>query len=233
MAVVTISREYGSAGSVVARQAAEILGYHLVDKAAIGRILAGYGLIDFERAYESESGVWSAFDSRVRTIVSMLERVAFAVARHGHSVILGRGSYVLLAGTPGVLNVRIRAPFDWRVNRTMEEEGLGDRSAAEALVREGDKVRSSFVSAMYGLRWDSMERFDLVLDTSRIGAAKAASWIAEAARILQPEETAPRAGELERPGREPDPTLDEAVATELGCQGRLAGEERQPRRAKV
>lgn len=208
MAVVTISREYGSAGTEVARKAAALLGYHVVDKAAIGRILAGYGLIDFDAAYESESGIWSAFDTRQRTIVSMLERIALAVARHGHSIVLGRGSYIALAGTAGVLNVRIRAPFHWRVERVMREEGLDDRQRAEAAVREGDKVRSSFVSAVYGIRWDSMERFDLVVDTSKIGIDRAAGWIAEAAKDLPAEAAVQGAA---------DPVLAEALESELGC----------------
>jgi cytidylate kinase len=216
MAVVTISREYGSAGREVARKAADLLGYHLVDKAAIGRILAGYGLIDFDKAYETETGIWSAFDTRLRTIVAMLERIAFAVARHGHSIILGRGSYVVLSGSPGVLNVRLRAPFDWRVARVTREEGMSDRSMAEAAVREGDKVRSSFLSSIYGIRWDSSERFDLVMDTSKIGPERAAAWIDEAARQLPAE---PIAG-LSKP----DPVLDEAVSAELGCSAGAAAE---------
>jgi cytidylate kinase len=212
MAIVTISREFGSAGSEVAGKAALLLGYHLVDKAAIGRILAGYGLIDFEKTYESESGIWSSFDSRQRTIVSMLERIAFAVARHGHSVVLGRGSYVVLAGTPGVLNVRLRAPFDWRVDRVMKEEGI-DRAKAETMVREGDKVRSSFVSAIYGIRWDSMDHFDLVIDSSKISPDKAAAWIAEAVKDFPSGESRVGLGA-------PDPILDEAVSTELACAGK-------------
>src|SRR5512136_3480055 len=127
MAIVTISREYGSAGTAVARKAAELLGYVYVDKAAIGRILAGYGLIDFNEAYEAETGIWSTFDTRFRTIVSMLERVTFAVARRGNAIILGRGSFVVLSGMPGVLNVRLRAPFDWRVSRIMAEDHVEDR----------------------------------------------------------------------------------------------------------
>jgi cytidylate kinase len=215
MSVVTISREYGSAGSAVAREAAGLLGYHLVDKAFIGRILAGYGLIDFESAYDTETSIWSTFDARLRIMVGMLERLAFAVARHGHSVILGRGMYAVLWDEPGVLNVRLRAPFEWRVARAMAELGGKDRDLAEAEVREGDKVRSSFVSTVYGLRWDSMERFDLVLDTSRIGLSRAAAWIAEAARDL------PAVGSGSAAARDsrlavPDKTLDEAVAAEFG-----------------
>jgi len=213
MAVVTISREYGSAGLEVAREAASLLGYHLVDKAAIGRILAGYGLVDFASAYEAEAGLWSAFDAKLRTVVDMLGRVAFAVARHGHSVILGRGSYVVLEGLDSVLNVRLRAPFDRRVERIMAEEGILDRSVAEIAVREGDKVRSSFLSSVYGARWDSVEPFDLVVDTSRIGVGRAAAWIAEAARQLPDPAPGSAIGA-------PDPVLDEALKTELGCPGR-------------
>jgi CMP/dCMP kinase len=211
MAVVTISREFGSAGREVAHRAADLLGYHFVDKAAIGRILASYGLIDFAKAYESETGIWSSFDTRLKTIVGMLERVSFAVARHGHSVILGRGAYIVLGDRPSVLNVRLRAPFAWRVERVMSEEGTDDRPRAENAVREGDKVRSSFLSSVYGVRWDSIERFDLVVDTSRIGIERAASWIAEAAKQLPEESPGAQIGK-------PDPVLDEAIADELGCK---------------
>jgi hypothetical protein len=98
----------------------------------------------------------------------------------------------------------------------MGEEGLEDRPRAEAIVREGDKVRSSFVSSIYGLRWDSMERFDLVMDTSKIGVDKAAAWIADAASALPPA-TADTARESLGPRvYADDPTLDEAVKAELG-----------------
>jgi hypothetical protein len=93
MSVVTISREYGSGGREVARKTAELLGYHLVDKAVMGKILASYGLIDFEAGYKEESTVWSSLDTSLKTMMGMLERIDFAVARHGHAVILGRGSY--------------------------------------------------------------------------------------------------------------------------------------------
>jgi cytidylate kinase len=213
MAVVTISREFGSAGREVAHKAADLLGYHFVDKAAIGRVLASYGLIDFAQTYESETGVWSTFDSKLRTIVDMLGRVAFAVARHGHSIVLGRGSYAVLGGLPSVLNVRLRAPFEWRVQRVMAEEGTDDRARVESVVREGDKVRSSFLSSVYGVRWDSIERFELVIDTSRIGIDRAAAWIAEAARELP---DLPAGAEVGKP----DSVLDEAIANELSCSGR-------------
>jgi cytidylate kinase len=222
MALVTISREYGSAGSATARKVAELLDYHFVDKAVIGKILAGYGLIDFESEYDAKAGIWSTIDARQRVIVSMLDRVTRAIERHGNAVILGRGSYVILAHEPGVLNVRLHAPFAWRVARVMQEEGITDQARAETTVREGDKVRASFISAFYGLRWDSFERFDLALDTSKIGPDRAAAWIAEAAKALPP--APPPKGS---PGEESSPTadsvLDEAVSVELDREEKSRG----------
>jgi cytidylate kinase len=212
MAIVAVSREFGSAGSEIARKAAEELGYSLVDKEIVGRLLAEYGLIDFGAAYEAESGFWNKFDDRRRTIVDMLERAARAVARRGRAVILGRGFYLSLAGLPCLISVRVRAPFEWRVSRVLEDGKARDRRAAEAAVREGDKVRSSFVASVYGARWDSMEGFDLVVDSSTIGIGRAVSWIVQAARDRD------ATGALAAPPGygKPDPVLDEAVAAELG-----------------
>jgi hypothetical protein len=80
-------------------------------------------------------------------------------------------------------------------------------------VREGDKVRSSFLSSVYGVRWDSVEHFDIVVDTSRIGLERAAAWIVEAAKQLPEPKPGAEIGAL-------DPVLDEALAAELGCDGR-------------
>jgi cytidylate kinase len=213
MSVVTISREYGSGGREVARKVADLLGYHLVDKAVMGKILASYGLIDFDADYKEESSVWASLDTSLKTMMGMLERIDLAVARHGHAVILGRGSYAALAGKPGVLNVRLCAPFDWRVERVMREQSIGDRSKAEIAVREGDKLRASFVSSVYGIRWNSIEHIDLAMNTSKIGLDRAAKWIDEAVRNIPADSSRAGLGT-------PDSVLDDAITAEFACDGK-------------
>jgi cytidylate kinase len=215
MAVVTVSRESRSPGRAVAEAAADALGWYLVDKDLIGKILGSYGIVEFARDYESRLGIWDAFDPRVKTMVSMLERTTLAIARHGHAVILGRGSFVVLGGFSDALNVRIQAPLAVRVERCMEEDGAPDREKAEALVREGDRVRRSFVEAMYGIRWDSTSAFDLVVDTGKVPPASAAAWIAEAARGLGRSRGAASTADIAA-----DPVLDAAVEEALGCAGK-------------
>jgi len=211
MAVVTISREFRSSGREIAEAVAEALGWKLVDKIVLGKILESYGLVDFQRDYETRLGVWDAFDPRKKVMVTMLGRATMAVARRGKAVIVGRGSFVVLGGLSDALNVRVQAPLRARVDRCMAEDGISDLEKAEEFVREGDRVRRSFVESMYGIRWDSASAFDLVLDGSKIKGEAAAAWIVEAARSLKQERGRPSTADIA-----PDPVLDEAVAEALG-----------------
>jgi cytidylate kinase len=148
----------------------------------------------------------------------MLSRVTRAIARHGNSMILGRGSFAVLYGFADVLNVRIKAPFEFRVNRMMVENAVTEHSQAEAMVHEGDKVRSTFVHSMYGVHWDALASFDIVADIGKIAPDAAAAFIIAAARALEkhiPE--GPRASDIAA-----DRILDETVAKEFGCTAQHA-----------
>ncbi|HUW41895.1 MAG TPA: cytidylate kinase-like family protein [Rectinemataceae bacterium] len=213
MAVITFSREFGSGGGKMAEGVARELGYHFVDKHSIGKIMASYGLVTFSEEYESTLGFWATFDGRIKEMFGMLDRVTRSIARHGNAVILGRGSFAVLCGFSDVLNVRIKAPFDMRVGRIMAENSVAERSRAELMVREGDRIRSSFVQSMYGLRWDASSSFDLVVDLGKLSPEAASAFIVGAAKSLEKSLPAgPRARDIE-----PDRTLDQTVAEALGC----------------
>ena len=53
MTVITISREFGSGGDVLAEKVAHSLGYHLVDKAFVSAVLRQYGVAEFDVEYEN------------------------------------------------------------------------------------------------------------------------------------------------------------------------------------
>ena len=98
MTVITISREFGSGGDLLAEKVAHALGYHLVDKAFVSAVLGQYGLSEFDSEYEKQPGFWEGFDTekaeRRDTMVRMLNQVVRAVARHGNVVILGRSGAI-------------------------------------------------------------------------------------------------------------------------------------------
>lgn len=185
MAVITISREMGSEGTYVAKKVAQELGYHFVDKNLIEQILNQYGFVQFEKEYESGPGFWTRFDGLRVRMVEFSNRVIEAVARQDNVVIEGRGSFAVLHNFVDVLNVRVQAPFAVRVNRVMAQQGISDLDKAEAIVKESDKVRIAFVESWYGVRWDSANAFDVVIDTGKVSPDLAVAWLVEAVNDLK------------------------------------------------
>jgi cytidylate kinase len=185
MAVITISREVGSGGMYIGRRTAEMLGYRLADKSVIENVFSQYSFARFEKVYESVPGFWDHFDDMRQGVISFLNDVILALARHGNTVIVGRGGFVVLAPFSDVLHVRVQAPFESRVRRVMEEKGVVDVEEARALVRQSDRTRISFVEFSYGVRWDSNAAFDIVINTDKVDLDRAANWLVEAARQLE------------------------------------------------
>lgn len=215
MTVLTISREYGSDGRRIAEAAAQALGYHFVNKRTIEQILIQYGFVEFYKEYEEAPNIWDRLDPQKTQLIKMLNRVVRGVARHGNVVILGRGSFAVLADLADVLNVRIKAPLALRIKRVMQQQGIFSHEAAAALVAENDRLRGSFLETFYGLRWDAMQQFDLVVDTGKVAPSIATDWLVAAIKALPDMHT-----RLEPSTRtiEEDAVLAVAIATTLNCE---------------
>ena len=183
MTVITISREFGSRGTQIAKDVAENLGYHFADKATIAQMLSQYGYIRFGQEYDTLPGFLSRFDSQRADMVKMLNRVILALAAHGNVVILGRGSFALLVGYANVLNVRTQAPLAVRIRRIMEQQKISPL-AAETLVNENDVIRANFIESSYKVRWDSATHFDLVIDTGKVPPQSVVNWLIETNKNL-------------------------------------------------
>ena len=188
MTVITISREFGSDGDRIAHDVAQALDYHFVDRKLIGTIIGQYGYVEFDREYTTLPTFWERLDVQREKerdlVVSMLNQVIRAIAHHGHSVILGRSGFEVLAGFADILPVRLQAPFQVRVQREMAQQHLSS-DAAEALVKKNDKVRVGFVEEFYRVPWNSIQAFDLVINTGKIDPDLATEMIINAARNLE------------------------------------------------
>ena len=185
MAVVTISREESSGGAEIAAKAAGILGYDLADKDVMEKAFHQYGFIPLSTSYDKTPGFWDQFDGLRRRTIENLNQVILGLARRGNVVILGRGGFALLQGYADVLNVRIKAPFEHRVDYMMNRDGLADREQAELLLQEKDQVRIGFVESAYHISWEGMHQFDLVVDSSKIPIDAAAEILVASVRALE------------------------------------------------
>ena len=218
MSVITISREFGSVGDDIGERIAQGLGYHFVDKEFIGDLLSQYGLVNFESEFETPPSFWEGFNAqrgqRRGAMVSMLNRVVQAVARHGDVVIQGRSGFAILGGFADVLHVRMWAPLSVRVEHVMTQRRMTAEQAAVS-VKDGDKVRRSFVEGFYGVPWDAIQAFDLVINTGKIPPDQAMTWVIDAAKALA---LSPATGEPTTSSIEVDSILTKAISDRLRCQ---------------
>jgi len=215
MAVLTISRQVGAGGAYIGQKVAESLGYHCADKAIMEKAFVQYGFISFDKIYESEPRFRDRFDDMRASTIHNLNEVIKALAHHGDSVIVGRGSFAVLGGFSDVLNVRIHAPFNIRVRRVMHEMKIESIKKAEALVKERDKTRAGFVESSYHVRLGSVDNFDLTINTGTVPPDSAVAWLVEAIKTM---------GESvinDRPTTksiQADRVISRAVSTALGCK---------------
>lgn len=182
MTVITISREFGSQGGMIAQRVADKLGYMLVTKHTFEKILRQYGLVQLDELYQSSS-FWAQLDSANLDLIARLNAIILGFARLDNRIILGRGGFAVLRPYANVLHVRIQAPFPVRVQRVMARENLS-LLEAEKRVAQNDKARAKFVQGFYEADFYATRAFHMVLDTEFLPIETISSWIVEAAHTL-------------------------------------------------
>jgi cytidylate kinase len=173
MAILTISRDYGSGGREVGRSLADRLGYRYVDRVTLQAALstADPRWVRFAEEYdERKPSVWERYDWSFRGYAALLQRHILEAAAAGRVVIVGRGGAFLLAGVPTALHVRVVAPLAARIERITRREHA-DHVSVRRMVERIDRERAGFIRAIYGRAWDDPGAYDLICDTSLLEPA--------------------------------------------------------------
>jgi CMP/dCMP kinase len=207
MAVITISRQYGSGGDEVAGRVCELLGYRYFDKRLMAQVASEMGLASKEviDAQEERHQVVGFFDrlfghkvmeawvttdaaSGTRTVdvgeldaaryVAMVRQLIEAACGQGNVVIMGRGGQVVLKNQPGVLHVRIEAAFEERVRRVTEQQRFTNPAAARDFVAGRDRAGADYIRTYYGADWNDPTLYHLTLNTGLWDCESAAQIIA-------------------------------------------------------
>lgn len=204
MAVITISRQYGSGGDEIAALVCDQLGYRHFDKRLMARVAAEVKLSASEMAEFSED------NARVRNFLDRLtglpvpragvqaaklklldENKALALVQgaieasyqQGNVVIVGRGGQAILKDKRDVLHVRIEAPFKLRRQRIHEEGGVSLEVAHDVVI-EHDHAVADYLKRFYGIDWADPILYDLVINTGKLSLDAAAQLIVMAVRCL-------------------------------------------------
>ncbi|HEX2978964.1 MAG TPA: cytidylate kinase-like family protein [Anaerolineaceae bacterium] len=116
-------------------------------------------------------------------IVSLVEAAVRAAYREGNIIVVGRGGQAILMDKPGVLHVRIEAPFAMRVQRTSVKEGL-DWQPSEALVQKRDAAAADYIRKYYDVDWSDPSLYHLIVNTGKWNLHAAADLLIQAIRLF-------------------------------------------------
>lgn len=186
--VITLSREPGSGGRLVAQAVAERLGLELFHEALINamaedahtstrviRTLDERGLSmleDWVSAAISDRHLWP--DAFSRTLM----KVIGTIGRHGKAIIIGRGANFVLP-PENRFRVRIIAPFEKRVNCVAETHGIS-KSEAKQRVLNTESNRQAFIRKYFHSDIHDPLNYDMVLNTGTLDVETAAETISRA-----------------------------------------------------
>ncbi len=187
--VITISRQRGSGGTLLAGQLAERFDYTLLHRDLLDRICATTGyqrrlLETLDEHTRSEIAAWleAMFAGRYITasdyVRALLETV-LAMSQLGGVVVVGRGANFIIGHDRG-FHVRVVAPRDVRIRRLIDHEGLSPHDA-EHTIDVADRERREFIRKVYGADIDDPLGYDLVLNRAGIPVEAAVSLVAMAA----------------------------------------------------
>jgi cytidylate kinase len=205
--LITVTRQYASGGSDVARLVAKALGWTLIDNEFVDQVarLAGLPPAEVAQLEERAPGLLErlartlsvaspemfittagappppAVEADEATIVKMTERVIAEAAAEGRVVLVGRGAQAVLARRPNALHVYVIASRPWRRKLAVERLGV-DPTNVDRVLDDTDRQRDQYVKTHYGRDRQDLTAYDLVLNAERLGFEGAAALVVAEAR---------------------------------------------------
>jgi cytidylate kinase len=183
--IITIDREYGSGGAVIAEQVADRLGWKLWDQRLTDEIAFRMDCerkLVAEREEARDPAYYRLFKAFMRgsfegtlgaqrsklvdadCIRDVVQKLLPELAEKGNCVIVGRGGAYYLGDRHDALHVFIYALFDDKVRR-IQATGKTEREAIE-LVEQVDADRASFIEQYFHVTWPERQRFHLMINSS-------------------------------------------------------------------
>lgn len=183
--IITIEREYGSGGAVIAQQVASRLGWKLWDQLLTDEIArrmdCARSLVE-EHEEQRDSASYRIFKNFMRgsfegslnaprlkmvdtdCVREVTQKVVREAADAGNCVIVGRGSAYYLGDRHDAFHVFIYAPFQDKVRR-LQAAGNSEKRATE-LAETVDVNRAAFIKQYFNVDWPERHRFHLMVNSS-------------------------------------------------------------------
>ena len=185
--IITIGREFGSAGREIGYKVAEAFDIKLYDKEMLARAAKESGICEEIFHSHDEKPTNSFLYSLVMDTYSMgysgntytdmpiNHKVFLAqfdaikkIADEGPCILVGRCADYALESYKNVVSVFIHADLEARIRRIARIYDLTDAKAKDMIIKT-DKKRSSYYNYYTNKKWSDAESYELCLTSSELG----------------------------------------------------------------
>jgi len=188
--VITISREPGSGGRIVATELGKKLGLDVFHQEIINEMAESAQVSSRILETLDEKGL-SVLDEWITSLVDNrhlwpdqylrhLMKVIGTIGKHGSAVIVGRGANFVLP-SEGRIRVRIVAPLDFRVENVSSNFGVSAEDAKRRIIRT-ESQRRAFIRKYFNADITDPINYDLVLNTGTLSIEDAVNAIKNASK---------------------------------------------------
>jgi cytidylate kinase len=200
MAVITISRQYGSGAMALGKRLAEKYGYTFASREIVQGIADKAKVsTDFVLSVEKEAGTrLSRFMTRIISSRGMVSKIlrddsgyideklyldylvltVVQIADEDNAVIMGRGSQYILRTHPYAVHILLVDDFEHRVARVAKREKASHEQAMR-IVNHQDKRRLSLYHQLGKQDYDNPSLYHVGLNMSRLSIDKALSLVVD------------------------------------------------------
>jgi len=176
ISVVTISRESGSGGTIIAEKLASELAFDLFHREVIQEMAESANISTRIVETLDEKGLSVLEDSVAAMIrdrhlwpdefLRYLMKVVGTIGKHGRAVIVGRGAQFILSENEN-LKVRVIAPLAMRIHNVAKALDMSE-SEAQKRILKNDSDRRSFSRKYFYADVTDPLNYDLVINTARM-----------------------------------------------------------------
>jgi len=201
--IITIGREYGSAGREIGQKLAKKLEIKLYDKEMLDRAAKESGICQelFETHDEKptnsflyslvmdtyslgySSGNYSDMPINHKVFLAQFDAIK-KIADEGPCILVGRCADYALEGYDNVMSLFIHANINARIRRIARKYDLTDAKAREVIVKT-DKKRGSYYNYFTNKRWSDAQSYDFCLSSSELGIDGTVEAVAALVRIRE------------------------------------------------
>ena len=193
VSIVTLSREPGSGGRIVATRLAEKLDIDIFHQEVINEIAKSADVSNKLVETLSERGL-STLEDWISSLVherhlwpdrymQHLMKVVGTIGKHGHAVIVGRGANFILPPERR-FSVRIVAPQAWRVKNVSRKFDISQEDAKRRVMRT-ESDRRAFIRKYFNADIADPTNYDLVINAATLNVSDTVNVISSALGLVE------------------------------------------------